>query len=522
MTFNLLRERWIPVRRASGVVEPIRPDEIAGSSDPPIVVESNRSDFNSAITQFLVGLVQGAAAPDSRSQWRALFREHPTSEQLGEAFANHEAAFDLDGDGPRFFQDLTLTHDRKMTPIADLLVDEANAELFTKDGRILELSYSQAAIALMTLQMNAPSGGVGHRTSLRGGGPLTCFVLGADLWETVWLNVLTGPDFHELPGDSQLGLEASYPWLAPTRTSRKGEAATLPEHIHPGQHFWGMPRRIRLRFDGAHGQCSLTGAVGPTVRAYSTLNYGVNYEGALKHPLTPYRRPKPDALPNPKKGRGTRSPYRDWPALVLGGKDSEPARVVQAFTEDRRDRLVERPRLWSSGFDMDNMKARSWCDTMTPLWVVDEDQCSDFSTNVARLAQVAENVRRTLNSKVKAALSRRPEDLKKTDAKARFATINETYWSSTEDDFFASVSAIRDRLDDADFVDAVIEDWIRTVGAAALAIFDRAAQTNGDLRGLDIKRLVRARSALRAFTSVGSRKLRKLAGLPITKKGNRA
>jgi hypothetical protein len=51
--------------------------------------------------------------------------------------------------------------------------EENNAALLVKAGRFEVMSRSAAAIALLTLQTMAPSGGSGHRTSLRGGGPLS-------------------------------------------------------------------------------------------------------------------------------------------------------------------------------------------------------------------------------------------------------------------------------------------------------------------------------------------------------------
>ncbi|MGG2362666.1 type I-E CRISPR-associated protein Cse1/CasA, partial [Salmonella enterica] len=68
-----------------------------------------------------------------------------------------------------------------------------NLDHFVRRGRVEVLAPAAAAMALFTLQTFAPSGGAGHRTSLRGGGPLTTLVrpgtvagLSDALWPLLW------------------------------------------------------------------------------------------------------------------------------------------------------------------------------------------------------------------------------------------------------------------------------------------------------------------------------------------------
>ncbi|WP_239500552.1 type I-E CRISPR-associated protein Cse1/CasA, partial [Streptococcus pneumoniae] len=65
------------------------------------------------------------------------------------------------------------------------------------------------------LQTYAPSGGAGHRTSLRGGGPLTTLLAPArkgravaTLWDRVWTNV---PDAD--PDAGAADPARIFPWL---------------------------------------------------------------------------------------------------------------------------------------------------------------------------------------------------------------------------------------------------------------------------------------------------------------------
>ena len=270
---NLITDLWIPVRLADGTRTTIRPSEITDRSNPPVALDAPRADFNSALAQFLIGLLQTAFAPGDGDEWIHRLEEPPCVEMLDQAFGGHADAFVLNGEGPRFMQDLERfdqggTDKRKpakKNSVASLLIDtpgdktlKNNADHFIKRDRIEALCPACAATALFTLQINAPGGGAGHRTSLRGGGPLTTLValdpegseLPDTLWHNLWLNVL--PRTVRLTGNPVLtDPEHIFPWLATTRTSnpKEGGLDTTPEDAHPLQMYWAMPRRIRLDFE---------------------------------------------------------------------------------------------------------------------------------------------------------------------------------------------------------------------------------------------------------------------------------
>ena len=59
MTFNLIHEAWLPVRRASGQGLWLKPADITGdlSGDPIVALDFPRPDWNAAIIEFLIGLL---------------------------------------------------------------------------------------------------------------------------------------------------------------------------------------------------------------------------------------------------------------------------------------------------------------------------------------------------------------------------------------------------------------------------------------------------------------------------------
>ena len=206
---NLIDASWLPVRRRSGAVECIPPWRVNDriGEDPVIAFDWPRPDFNGAAHELLIGLLSTAAAPKDDDEWEDWWQEPPEPEILRERFARIAHAFDLDGPGPRFLQDLDPLEgagDKEIKEIAALLIDAPgaqtlrnNADLFVKRGGAPVLSRATAAMALYTLNAYAPSGGAGHRTSLRGGGPMTTLVIanhedyGATLWGRLWPNVET-------------------------------------------------------------------------------------------------------------------------------------------------------------------------------------------------------------------------------------------------------------------------------------------------------------------------------------------
>ncbi len=517
---NLLIDPWLPVRRArNNTREFIAPWALTDQldSNPVVALDLPRADFNTGLIQFLVALAQTAWAPEDDKHWSAAYEQPPSPEALRDACQPLLDAFEFDGDGPRFMQDRDLDEQEDPRPIARLLIEEPggqtlrdNKDHFTKRGQRDGLGLAAAIGALYTLQINAPSGGKGHRTSLRGGGPLTTLVvpdplrepMPVNLWRLVWLNVLPKAEFESLPnGDPALTApDAIFPWLAATRTSdpNAGGVETTALDVHPLQLYWSMPRRIRLKLDGlSEGDCTLTAKPGPLVSHYSTRPYGVNYSGPWAHPLSPYVRNKQgEWLPIHPQQAGIG--YRHWLGLTLGGGDDDlvnPAAVVREHQQARR-RAKRQVRLWAFGYDMDNMKARGWHDALMPLYHIDADYQRPFAAAVKALIEVAERIASNLREALKKAWFKPGATVR-----GDFAFLLDAYWQETEGDFYRLLDALHaqlEQLDDPDQLAPLRSAWLDTLDRAALRLFDQHA-LNGDIAHEDPKRLVTARLHLKRF-----------------------
>ncbi len=517
---NLLNDTWFPVVTRSGVRRIISPAELTAgfATDPIVEIGWPRPDFRAATLEFLIGLLSTACPPEDNASWHNWANNPPSPEILKQKLQDYAPAFNFDGDGPRFLQDFSLL-DAEESPISALLIDQpgANAEknntdLFVKRGKVQVIARSTAAIALFTLQNFAPSGGAGHRTGLRGGGPLTTLLRPDEnqptLWSLIWLNVLTIFDADDV-GAPLEDPERTFPWLGPTRTSNEDGkvASTHSADVHPAQSFWGMPRRIRLIFE--HNEqnqpCDICGAIEPViVRRFVMQAYGVNY-GVFRHPLTPYYRVKAgsaELLPvHPQPGGIA---YRHWLSFVQASDTRFPALCVAKG----RDRLRGKGSLLLLGYDLDNMKARGFVEAQKPLFFAStEEKQQSFERHAARLVDVASEVSSLLLGQIKAAKGRGGEDLD---------LVREVFFKKTELDFFIrleeGLKAIETTPGDADLSNLGVS-WLNEVLVpAARNVFSNQVNADAVVASTDMNAIGRAakaqgilEAALRGYGPVGAK-----------------
>lgn len=462
--------------------------------DPVVALDWPRPDFRMAGLEFLAGLLTLACPPRNTREWVRGYHAPPGAGALAEAFAPLAHAFVLDGDGPRFMQERE-DFTAGANPAAALLIEapgantvKLNTDLLNKRGQVPTLSRAAAAMALFTLQTYAPSGGAGNRVGLRGGGPLTTMAVPPALpgepevllWHLLWSNVPCGeaPDEGDLP--------RILPWLGPTRVSDKDGRPTTPDDVHELQAWWGMPRRVRLDFSGADGAlCSLTGqADGTMVRSWRQRPWGVQYStwGRL-HPLSPCYRTKPDEEwlylhPQPG-GIG----YQHWLGLVSLDA-GETRSVAPAVWEFRRIRAAETGagpapwRLLAAGYDMDNMKARSFAESEMPVQdPLDPAAAAAHDALLRNMVRAADVVARLLANGVRRALF--SEGATVALDTAPLASLRDRFWSETADAFFARAASAAAGASDDD----TRALWLRDIGRTARRLFDEAAPVDASGEG---------------------------------------
>ncbi len=537
MAFNLLASPWLEVRRASGVRTVIRPCDLTSrfNDDPILALDFPRPDWNAALTEFLIGLCALALAVEDAAAWAGYFIEPPAPERLTDGLARFAFAFAFDGEGPCAYQDFDTLAEQELKPVSGLLIDAPgenalrnNSDLFVRRGGVASLGLPYAAAALITLQTYAPSGGAGHRTSLRGGGPLTTLLSPrrraskastvATLWDRVWANV--PEQSGDGPGPRP---EDVFPWLSPTRTSVNGEVVT-EENSHPILAFFACPRRIRLVFaDTVH--CDLSGESGRGASALRTQNYGANYLQWL-HPLSPYRNDKKSGFLaiHPQAGP---SDYGDWLAW-WGGGGGRPAQPLPLWEERRRmvgHLLDEADGMEAFGFQMDNMKARQWLNASLPWIPLQAGAGGPLQEAVEQAISATDAAARALVRAAKIAFyGQRQGDvggyrLPETLALNALREPGERLWRETEAEFRLLLSSLLARLAQGEAATGdLLAPWLSLLRRQTLRLFDDIVDLDG-LTEAAPHRLLWARDKLSfEFANHPKAGVRKALGLAVTPK----
>jgi len=533
---NLLEEKWLPVRRNTGQVDLIAPHQI---TDPDIVAfAANRADFNGALAQMMIGLLQTTTPIDDEGDWEDLLNAPPTAEVLQKWFAPTGEAFLLDGDGARFMQDISLTAAEGAECTIDaLLIDAAggsaidkNTDHFVKRDTIKAMCPHCMATALFTLQTNAPAGGAGHRTSLRGGGPLTTLLIATpsrSLWQDLWLNVKPQRTFLQQGGDAQkTAKHFTFPWLAEISKIQPAGGETQPLQVHPHHLFWAMPRRIRVDFTVAQtGRCDVCKRDSTQLlHRYVTKPQGLNYKGVWRHPFSPYYETKEGWLPvHPQPGGFS---YKNWLAWVLGvkqGKKSvQAAGIVNYFLQERKKyQKSGQFRLWVFGYDMDNMKPRCWYETTFPLYGLAEAKPAtqtQIQNLVANRIEATEQAVFYLRQAVKQAW------FGESDLRGDLSFVDKAFWDSTEPDFYQQLNDLIKQartetgidMDDANFIVALGDTWHKVLIKCATKLFDVDIVGAGSIGQQDPRRIAEAYNNLQR--NLKGDAIKTILRLPVTEK----
>lgn len=458
-------------------------DRIA--EDPIVAIAAPRPDFQGALHEFMVGLLGVALQVDER-EWEGLWREPPTTDELRARLDALPAAFDLDGDGGRFFQafpaeDLTAA---PPLPIEELLVDSKTSTLFVKQGRVERMCRPAAAMAVLTMQSYAPEGGRGHLTSVRGGGPLTTLIdprvdergepraHELPLWRKLWANVETAQQVAERSPSSKFNAPSHvFPWLAPVPSGAAAKLAIVEANTNPWQAYFGLPRRIRLDFDGP-GRCDLTGREDEvTVTMFRLRPNGVRY-GTWRHPLSPhYQSAGKEMLPVHGQPGGVA--WRDWLGMTFGTADGKrvPAAVVSSFGERGRSIGIREARIHAFGYDTNKAKIRGWTDATQPVFVSPGGGETDMTLvrdTAVRLVESASIAASMLEGAVKRALFQSSDDVS-----GDISAVRAELWATTEAGFFSIMRDVSGADDASATADEMCRRFIGTLMATAFSIFDR-------------------------------------------------
>ena len=235
-------------------------------------------------------------------------------------------------------------------------------------------------------------------------------------------------------------------------------------------------------------------------------NYGINYAGPWVHPLSPYNYDlKESKPPLPLHGQQGGINYRHWLGLaaVQGNSATQPARVVSHYLGEKVKRIkaAGEARLWAFGFDMDNMKARCWYDSIMPVYPIPEKRREFAIRQIHDLIEASVKVAQDTRKAIKKAWFRRPKD-----HKGDLSFVDQAFWQNTEIDFYDSLyNLIHGKNSDGE-VAALREKWANKATHQAFQLFDQYALA-APMEDADMKRVVKARNELGKWAGGMKKKL---------------
>jgi CRISPR system Cascade subunit CasA len=538
----------------------IRPADITSdyTGNPVVRLDSNRADFNGALVQFLIALLQTCSAPSEEDDdllndepWKTRFFSPPTPETLQTEFLTYEAAFNLDGEYPRFMQDRTVQGEGSASwDIFKLLIDGFGASHhFGKFDAIAGMGYRAIAVALISHQMNTTNSTAGsknqHRSSLRNAGFLTTILRAASndatLWQDIWLNILPKPVFENYSGNpDKHEIHHIFPWMGETRVSDGTGRDTFTDDEHPLTMYWAMPRRVHIPFEAAQdGICSvLPNGQEKILQTFDVKPDGFNYK-LWKHPLTPIRYDENNVLTSFYKTDNAGVRYSDWLGIVqevnVKKASIESAKVIRYFRTESgggektgRSSIVPYVRIAAFGFTNDNAKILSYRYNEMPLYSIPDAIRTTTEITIEHYIEAANQAVYRLREACKGVVG--IKIYKQKDGKWLWASPSQksgkdsgvvdgaeaTFWDSTETAFYDTLRSTIDALSEnpdalSDAMKAIKQQWHTTLADAAMQIFRTLADA-APFEQADMRSVLRAELELSWFLR-GTKKKNELKSL---------
>ena len=83
---NLISDPWLPAQLNSGTARKISFADLADSD--LVDINAPRPDFRGGIYQLLIGLLQLSMAPEDEDEWKDLYQDPPSRDDLAKAFSH--------------------------------------------------------------------------------------------------------------------------------------------------------------------------------------------------------------------------------------------------------------------------------------------------------------------------------------------------------------------------------------------------------------------------------------------------
>jgi len=486
--FNLLFDSWIPIKTRQGGNRPlIKAYEIVQKDI--IGLDAPRADFNAALMQFLIGLLQTVLAPKNPKEWRTLFNQPPSEDELKRKFKEKdiEDAFYLDGDGYRFMQDISIKDQGNMAGVIKLIPGivgentvKKNKDFFLKSSQLSRVSVSNLVTGLYLYHnycLSEKGGKFGqHHGSFRKRNTLTVFIIkeAGSLWENLWLNIIQNNKYRALISSDLI--ESNFVWMHdfPNEKKQNDNNMTIKDI------YWSMPRRVWVDFtELKKGICDLTSKETEVIENIFIKENGIEYRTELtRHPLIPYS--KDDKGVHPIKINGEGITYGDWLALVGGDTASEN------LLEHMNRNLDGSFKILVCGYLNHSREAKTlcWFQNKMPIYGtgLEKDVQKAIENEIDRYIQASNKIGNSrggyLTTAIKSAWfgesKEKNKDKKKAFNNERGTEIAKSFWTNTENKFYELIKKMYDNSHDLTDEERfkLKRDWYRHIKDEATKLFN--------------------------------------------------
>ncbi len=505
--FNLLYDPWIPVRSRNGETKPIKASEIV--HEDIVAIDAPRADFNAALMEFLIGLLQTVCAPENPRVWRKLFNQPPSEDELENRFEGIKPAFYLDGNGYRFMQDISIKESGNKASILKLIPGvvgkntvEKNQDFFVKSSQLSNMSLPNLISGLYLYQnycLSETGGRFGrHHGSLRGRNTVTAYIIKeyGNLWENLWLNIIQKNTFYKLTQSGLTNLD--FEWM---NDNPNGKQKT-DNDVVLNDIFWSMPRRVWVDFSELrNGICDLTSKEASIIQDIYIKENGIEYKTKLtEHPLIPYFKDTEGLHPKKISSEGVN--YGDWLSLV--GSETASQNLLEHVSRRNLNGVFK---IFVCGYLNHSREAKTlcWYQTKMPLYVVHGkgQNRKEIEGEIKKYIKASHAVANSRNGYLSAAMRMAwfgydydEEQKKKKDKKLhpfynRAAKsfynhpteIAKSFWNNTERKFYELMDALHNNAGDNGLSDEkkaeLRRDWYDYIRKEANVLFNRWAFRSG-------------------------------------------
>lgn len=286
---NLLKDQWVPVRKGADFRQ-ISYKELLCTEQPDLQVAIPRDDLELACIQMLSAMTQVIFLPGDKKELRARIRTPLTGQEYDEGIEKYKEWFDLDHPKWPFMQVKGVNGEwtsiqKLMIGMPEITSKSGSAHAFFNDPtEVCALSPGITAIALFNQASNSPSFGGGFKGSLRGAGPISTMVMGQNLRNTVWVNVLPIEKVKDIITWYDETKENDKPvWVEPIPNGK-----IQPHSIGLLRGLFWQPAHVELIKVDKPQSCDLSG--GDALECYVGFRkkrYAFDLEGLWPHPYSP-------------------------------------------------------------------------------------------------------------------------------------------------------------------------------------------------------------------------------------------